>query len=244
MENERDLHKDFFMKSRPINQRTKLLIVTFFLVISIIAVTATSLYIAIPREKILILFAIYAIPSHFLISFFPIEPAVLYCSKYYRPIIVVSTALGGCSIASILDYLLLVPLLNHHRIRSRFEDKELYQKAIHYFKKWPFGVLTLANMLPVPFYPFKFLSFTSNYPFIRYEASLLLGRFPRYFLLAALGFALNLPNWVILSLVFLFMSPMLFKKIHSWWQSRKAPALSNTGKESNVYDQPEYPPEA
>ncbi len=193
----------------------------FLLLVSILTIIAVVLYRAIPHEKRLIFFAMYAVPSHFLISFFPIEPALLYVSKFYRPWVVTGTALAGGGIASILDFLLLVPLLNHKKVRSRFEDKQLYQKSIYYFKKWPFGVLTLANMLPIPFYPFKFLSFTSHYPFWRYEASLIMGRAPRYFLMAILGYALNLPTWSILVLASLFMLPMIIKKLHSYFAGRR-----------------------
>ena len=213
------------MQHKYATKHISLQIGTFLLLVSILATIAFILYNTIPQEHRLIFFAMYAVPSHFLISFFPIEPGLLYCSKFYRPWIVTGTALAGAVIASVMDYLLLVPLLNHQRVRSRFEDKPLYQRSIQYFKKWPFGVLTIANLLPIPFYPFKFLSFTSHYPFWKYELSLIFGRAPRYFLLAALGFALNLPNWMILSVAFLFLLPMIIKRLHSRFAEKQADGI-------------------
>ena len=55
---------------------------------------ALPLY-SLPHGRDLILFGLYAVPSHMLISPFPIEPPLLYMAKVYSPMIVGVLAASG-----------------------------------------------------------------------------------------------------------------------------------------------------
>ena len=114
-------------------------------------------------------------------------------------------AMLGCGIAGFLDYWLLMPLINHRSLRPKFENNSLYQKSLHIFKKSPFLLLSGAAMSPIPYYPFKFLSIAGNYPLWKYQTALLVGRMPRYFLLALLGKALQVPTWLLVVIFFVLM---------------------------------------
>ncbi len=160
----------------------------------------------------LVLFALYSIPSHMLISPFPHEPVLLYFAKFHSPFAIAIAGTVGCCIAGWLDYRMLTPVLHHHKIRSRYRDARLYQKAVDWFRKWPFGALVIAGYSPLPFYPFKFLSITIRYPLRKYQMALIVGRAPRYFTLAWLGYVLQPPNWVLVALVIALFLVSQWKK--------------------------------
>ena len=77
------------------------------------------------------------------------------------------------------------------------------------FSRAPFAVLALSGLTPLPAFPFKAVAFAERYPRGRYVAAVAAGRFPRYVLLAWLGFVMNLPNWVFVALVLVMLLPSL-----------------------------------
>jgi ribonucleoside-triphosphate reductase len=66
-------------------------------------------------------------------------------------------------------------------------------------------------LTPLPFYPIKFLSISDGYPLKRYLTALVVGRTPRYYLIAYVGYVLNLPNWSLVTLALLILIVTLFK---------------------------------
>ncbi len=158
-----------------------------------------------PHYRDLILFGLYSIPSQMLISLFPHEPVLLQTAKYFTPLQICITGAIGCSIAGFLDYWIISPLINHRFIRPKLDNTRLFGKSLRYFAKFPFGILVSAAFSPVPFYPFKFLSIGGNYPLWKYETALIIGRIPRYYLLAILGKALQIPTWVLVAMFVVFL---------------------------------------
>lgn len=170
-----------------------------------------------PAQHKLVIFGLYSIPSHMLISPFAHEPALFYAAKFYPPWQIALAGTIGCTIAGLFDYWLLLPLLHHKSLRPKLDNKRLFQKAMAFFKKSPFWFLVVAGFSPVPFYPFKFLSIAGGYPLWKYESALVIGRAPRYYTLAYLGYILQVPTWLLIALfVFFLMLPIVqrlfFKK--------------------------------
>ncbi len=159
----------------------------------------------------LILFGLYSTFSHFLISFFPHEPALLYYAKFYSPLSIALVSTIGCCLAGLFDYWFLLPIVSHRSIRSKFERSRIFNRLITLFHKAPFWSLVVAGFSPIPFYPFKFMSITGGYPLWKYEAALIVGRTPRYFLLAWFGNVIQLPNWLILLLALLLIGFVVFR---------------------------------
>lgn len=170
----------------------------------------------------LIVFGLYSIPSHMLISPFPHEPALLYTAKYYSPTAISIAGTIGCCLAGIFDYWLLIPLLNHDVVRPKFEDKPLFRKSLAFFKKSPFWLLVIAAYTPIPFYPFKFLSIAGKYPIWKYEAALIVGRTPRYFTLALLGYALQPPTWTLIALFMVLILLPVANRLYARWKKKSA----------------------
>lgn len=187
----------------------KYIIITVTLVLG----SAALLIDLLPEYYEITLFGLYSIPSHMLISPFPHEPYLLFISKYFSPLTISLVATLGCCIAGFMDYLLLMPLVNHRSLRPKFEKSNFYQKASSFFKKSPFLFLVGAALSPVPFYPIKFISIAANYPLWRYQLALIVGRTPRFFLLALLGQALQVPTWVLVTLLIVLITLPFVQKL-------------------------------
>ena len=153
----------------------------------------------------------YAIPANSAVSVFPHEPVVIFFGKNGSILLTAVAASAGTLIAGFLDHSAFVPVMNLTAL-SGYKEKVWYQKAARLFLKYPFMVIAVAGFSPIPFFPFKFLSFSLNYPLWRYLGALLTGRFPRYLALAWLGRMLDIPNWAII-LFFLIIILIYFVKI-------------------------------
>jgi membrane protein YqaA with SNARE-associated domain len=157
----------------------------------------------------------YSIPSNAAISVFPHEPVLLYFGKFADPWIAAAAATAGTLVAGWMDHTVFVPVLQLRALRG-YRDSRLYRRAIELYRRWPFLTLVLAGFTPLPFFPFKFLSFSTAYPMPRYLAALAVSRFPRYLLLLWIGDVLELPTWL---LVALFLGSLL---VYAW---RVGPSL-------------------
>ena len=188
---------------------------------ALLAVGSAYLFVTAPRFHGILWLGLYSIPSHMFISPLPHEPALLYFAKSYSAILCTAASTVACLIAGMWDYWLFVPLMHHPRIRSKYTEVSLYQKSIRFFRKSPFWALVIAGFTPLPFYPVKFLAITDHYPLKRYLLALFVGRTPRYWLIAYLGYVLQLPNWCLAALALLIL---VYTIAHSHRESKKKKA--------------------
>lgn len=173
-----------------------------------------------PEKRGLFLFGLYTVPSHVLISPFSHEPMLLWIAKSEPPWMVAAMATLGACLAGLLDYSLLVPLFSRYSIRSRYEHNELYQRSLRYFRRSPFGLLVIAGISPLPFFPFKFISIAGGYPLWKYESALVAGRTPRYYLLAWLGMEVRFSDWLLVLLAAVFFFGTLINILRKFIQGR------------------------
>jgi uncharacterized membrane protein YdjX (TVP38/TMEM64 family) len=71
----------------------------------------------------------------------------------------------------------------------------------------------VAGFTPIPFFPFKFLSFSIHYPLKKYLAALVVARYPRYFLLAWLGAVTDIPNWLLFAAFLVVINLYMIKAL-------------------------------
>jgi len=147
-----------------------------------------------------------------LIPIAPHEPVILLYGKLYSPCLVAICAGIAILVIELINYHVLVPLLDLKRIRA-FREKPLYQSAEHYFSKLPFSSLLFACFAPIPFIPFRVLAVTTRYSVRKFALSVFLGRTPRFYLLALTGKALNIPAWVYVTILIIAFSIVLTKKL-------------------------------
>jgi membrane protein YqaA with SNARE-associated domain len=141
----------------------------------------------------------YAIPANSAISVFPHEPVVIYFGKHGSVLLTAAAASIGTLIAGFLDHSVFVPVMNLQSLKG-YKDKGWYRKAARFYMRFPFLTLVVTGFTPIPFFPFKFLSFSVHYPLWRYLAALLTARFPRYVVLAWVGHVTNVPNWLLFAI--------------------------------------------
>lgn len=140
--------------------------------------------------------AFYAVPANSAVSVFPHEPVVIWYGSQGSIWWTAAAATLGTLVAGYLDHSVFTPVMNLKGLTG-YKEKGWYQRAARLFGKYPFATLLIAGFSPIPFFPFKFLSFSVRYPLYRYLGALLAGRFPRYVLLALLGSFLQIPGWVV-----------------------------------------------
>ena len=166
----------------------------------------------------LVFLAFYSIPSNMAISIFPHEPLVTYFGSFYDPSLVAAIVMIGTIIAGLLDYYVFAPLMEH-RFTEFIRKTNDYKRALKWFNYQPFIALVVGGFTPLPFFVFKLLAFADRYSVYKYLLALLVGRYPRYYLLAFAGSYFNISPEIIL-VIFIVM--ILFYAINMWMRIRKA----------------------
>ena len=168
---------------------------------------------------------LYSLPANTAISIFPSEPILMHYGEYFSVWLAAGAVTLVTIIAGFLDHRVFVPVLNHEKIIG-YKGNRLYRAAARRFSRYPFATLAMTAFAPMPFFPFKFLSFSTSYPLVKYLAALALGRYPKYLLLAWAGSMLRLPMplmfgilLAIIAIVALRSGPQLWRR---WMGSASA----------------------
>lgn len=161
-----------------------------------------------PRDHagVLILF-VYAFLSNVAMAVVPHEPAVIWYGRTSGVLLTAVVATAGTVAASWVDYRLFAAWIS--RIAASKHSPSWLGKARVAFARAPFFTIALSGLTPLPFFPFKVLAFAERYPLACYLSAVALGRFPRYVLLAWLGYTLAIPGWPFVLLSLLFFLPTL-----------------------------------
>jgi len=177
-------------------KRAKIVILSLeiILIVGLMVIWVTSS--SIRQNKSLWVLFFYCFPSEFLISFVPHEPVILFFSKYYSALTVALVSLAGTVLAEALDYSTL-KLVEEFKLLSRAKKSAFVEKLIKAFGRQPYLALWVAAFLPVPFYPFRFLTVMTNLPLVGYLAVIVTARFPKFLILALIGRVLKIPDLII-----------------------------------------------
>ena len=159
------------------------------------AVTCTLLaWSLFPQWWALSAFFWYSIPGNSFLLL-PHEPAVVYAGTLYHPLLVAIVGAMATAPASAIDYQLferafrLGPLAQAKQSRISV----LAQRAFNWQPWWTIVVFAFS---PLPFYPVRIAAPMAGYPAARYVVAVLVGRLPRYYLLAWGGeWAASLLDW-------------------------------------------------
>ena len=155
----------------------------------------------------LALFA-YAFVSNVAMSVVPHEPVVIWYGAHWGIWATAVVATIGTVAASVVDHRVFVPLVSRVATQPVLAAGSV-GKVRRLFHRAPFAVIVLSALTPLPAWPFKAVAFAERYPMGRYLAAVAAGRFPRYVLLAWLGFAISVPNWVLVAVVLVMLVPSL-----------------------------------
>lgn len=177
--------------------RTTLLVVesAFVLVLLVVWLATPS----VRHSKSLWVLFFFCFPSQFVLAALPHEPVILFFGKFHSAWAVALAATAGTLITEVINYSIFMTL-GDLKSFQRIRQGRLIARFVSLFRKAPFLTLWIAGLTPVPFYPFRFLVALAKYPMPLYVLVILLSRFPRFFLLAALGRAFDVPNGLIIGL--------------------------------------------
>jgi membrane protein YqaA with SNARE-associated domain len=155
----------------------------------------------------LALFA-YAFVSNMAVAVIPHEPVVIWYGAHWGIWATAVVATAGTVVASAVDHRLFGPLVGRVSTQPALAGG-MMGKIRKLFGRAPFAVIAVSGVTPLPAWPFKAAAFAERYPLGPYLAAVAAGRFPRYLLLAWLGFAISVPNWVLVALVVVMLLPSL-----------------------------------
>jgi len=144
------------------------------------------------RFEVLVLLLLY---TSIAFTFCPLPTAwiMLWAAREIDPLSVAFVGAVGTCIANLHDYYILNFLFGLDKVR-KVKETAFYHSAVKWFGKAPFLTLTVASFLPIPIDVVRMLAVSTGYPRSRYVLATFAGRFPRYILLAWLGYELKLSN--------------------------------------------------
>jgi uncharacterized membrane protein YdjX (TVP38/TMEM64 family) len=127
----------------------------------------------------------------------PILWIFLWIARDHSPLVIALLGSIATCIANLHDYHILNSLLRWKRL-SRARDARWYKRGAEWFSRYPFWTLAGANFLPLPVDFVRLLAISTGYSRIAFTLANFIGRFPRYLILAVLGYELKLSNKAIL----------------------------------------------
>lgn len=169
--------------------------ISFVLALLVVWTTSKSLQ----ESKSLWVLFFYSFPSEFLIATVPHEPALVYFGKFYHPLTVALVAIPSTLLTEMLNYSTF-KYITDLRIFTKLQEKKAVQKTVQFFNKAPFLTLWVAGITPVPFYPLRFLVVLARYPLLKYILAVFLSRFPKFIILAYVGYKIQIPDYLLIAL--------------------------------------------
>ena len=142
--------------------------------------------------EVLVLLLLY---TSIAFTFCPLPTAwiMLWTAREIDPLSVALVGAVGTCIANLHDYYILNFLFGLEKVR-KVKETGFYHNAVKWFGKAPFLTLTAASFLPIPIDVVRILAVSTGYSRGRYVLATFAGRFPRYLLLAWLGYEMKLSN--------------------------------------------------
>ena len=113
------------------------------------------------------------------------------------PLLVAVVGALGTAVANLHDYYLLT-FLYRYRPVARVRTSGLYRRFAAWYNRAPLATLAAASFLPIPVDFVRLLAISEGYSRVRFALGSLVGRWPRYLLLAYLAERFDLGwQWVL-----------------------------------------------
>ena len=150
------------------------------------------------------------------------EPMLLLFGELYDPLLLAVVATLAATYIEFFNYHMFRGVLGLSALRP-LRDSRVTRWAVGLFIRQPFFAVWLMAWTPVPFTLARILSAIARYPVERHLLAVTLGRFPRFWLFAVLGDALDIPSLVIWG--FLALMVLVGVSLVVWrWRLRRQPA--------------------
>jgi membrane protein YqaA with SNARE-associated domain len=170
----------------------------FVLALAAYAVIGVLVLAFVPDLAGVFLLGAYCIPANSVIPL-PHEPAMLYFAKFYDPFWCALAGTLGSMIAIYSDYA-LVGAAMRHRALTKTRESRLFQWSTKWMRRYPFAITVLFSFVPLPISIVRILAPAVQYSVRRYMLAQIVGRFPRFYMLAWIGHTVMIPTWIIIGL--------------------------------------------
>ena len=170
----------------------------FLLALAAYAVLGIVVLAVVPDLSGVFLLGAYCIPANSVVPV-PHEPAMLYFAKFYDPFWCALAGTIGSLIACYADYA-MVGAAMRHRALTTTRNSRLFQWSTKWMKRYPFAITVLFSFTPLPTAIVRILAPAVEYPVRRYMLAQIVGRFPRFYILAWIGHTVMIPTWIIIGL--------------------------------------------
>jgi len=147
----------------------------------------------------------------------PTPPYVVAMGKTFHPTWVALLGATGNCIAAFGEYFFLTWLFSKGEIQARIEKNRIFRRLRHFFNRAAFICLVITGFTPIPFEPFRLAAIVSRYSLVLYLLAVFAGRFPRYYLIAQIGFIYQIPAYLLIILVFVMVG---ISKIGVWAEKK------------------------
>jgi membrane protein YqaA with SNARE-associated domain len=170
----------------------------FLYALAAYAVVGVFVLALVPDLAGVFLLGAYCIPANSVVPV-PHEPAMLYFAKFYDPFWCALAGTIGSLIACYADYA-MVGAAMRHRALTTTRNSRLFQWSTKWMKRYPFAITVLFSFTPLPIAIVRILAPAVEYPVRRYMLAQIVGRFPRFYILAWIGHTVMIPTWIIIGL--------------------------------------------
>ncbi len=150
----------------------------------------------------------------------PIIPLFLWIGRTWNPFLVALVGSAATAVANLHDYHILTALLRVERI-DRVRDAAWYRRAAEWWGRYPFWTLAVSNIVVLPVDVPRLLAISTRYSRPRFVLATLVGRYPRYLLLAGLGYQLKPSNRQILAVLAALAAVWILKRACARLRTRR-----------------------
>jgi membrane protein YqaA with SNARE-associated domain len=184
--------------------------------VSAIAALLAALLIAlVPDSTALVTFGLLTLWCHGPLS--PLlpaayEPVLLGYGRVYQPVLLAVLGASVSTSVEFANYYLYQRLLRVESVDRLLRRQETGRLTAPFYRR-PFLTVWLCVLTPLPDWATRVLASHSGYSIRRYLSAVFLARLPRFWLLAALGFQLELGAGVLLWIVAVSAAVTLFGAI-------------------------------
>ena len=192
-------------KSREIRPKVKTLLFALQIIVVAALLVLWLSSESIQKSKSLWVLFIYSFPSQFLIPIIPHEPVLLYFGKFYAPLTVALVDIAGTLLTEALNYSVFKYIIDTNFFQ-KLRHRKTVAKVVELFNRAPFMALLVAGFTPLPFYPFRFLVVMAHYPIWKYLLAVFLSRTPRFYVLALIGAAIMIPDYLIIAIFIILIA--------------------------------------
>ncbi|HKA60184.1 MAG TPA: hypothetical protein VKD28_16325 [Gemmatimonadales bacterium] len=151
------------------------------------------------------------------------EPVLLVYGQLFSPLLLAALGTAATVFIEWANYHIYARARDTRTV-GRLTAGRLVQRVTALFARRPFLALVLSALGLVPYGVTRCLSVLSRYPIARHLAATGIGRFPRLWVIAALGVSLSLPPSVLIAVVLLSFA----LAAALWFVGRRASLVSQS----------------